>query len=205
MVEPYPEPRTRDSAERVRRPYAAPVARIPGIDNLFSVLQSQSEALSALPRTVESLSTAVRGLADTVAQARETLATVHRLATRLDGLVEELEEPLRAVAPGLTRLAKVLDDPVVADVPDTLRKVQDDLLPVLRTVAETHERVAFIAGSTERMMGFVEDTSRTFSGLPGPGCSGLRRPTGRPTGPPAGCRRRRSRASAAAGRRAPSR
>jgi hypothetical protein len=159
------------------------VARIPGIDNLFSVLQSQSEALSALPRTVESLTTAVRGLADTVAQARETLATVNRLATRLDGLVEELEEPLRAVAPGLTRLAKVLDDPVVEDLPDTIRKVQADLLPVLRTVADTHERVAFIAGSTERMMGFVEDTSRTFSGLPGAGLLGLRRPPGRPSGP----------------------
>ena len=161
------------------------MARIPGIDNLFSVLQSQSEALSALPRTVESLTTAVRGLADTVAQARETLATVNRLATRLDGLVEELEEPLRAVAPGLTRLAKVLDDPVVEDLPDTLRKVQADLLPVLRTVADTHERVAFIAGSTERMMGFVEDTSRTFSGLPGAGLLGLRRPAGRPGGIPA--------------------
>jgi hypothetical protein len=158
------------------------VARIPGIDNLFAVLQSQSEALSALPRTVESLTTAVRGLADTVAQARETLTTVHRLATRLDGLVEELEEPLRAVAPGLTRLAKVLDDPVVEDLPETLRKVQADLLPVLRTVADTHERVAFIAGSTERMMGFVEDTSRTFSGLPGAGLLGLRRPTSRPAG-----------------------
>jgi ABC-type transporter Mla subunit MlaD len=163
------------------------VARIPGIDNLFSVLQSQSEALSALPRTVESLTTAVRGLADTVAQARETLATVHRLATRLDGLVEELEEPLRAVAPGLTRLAKVLDDPVVEDLPDTLRKVQADLLPVLRTVADTHERVAFIAGSTERMMGFVEDTSRTFSGLPGASLlGGRRRPAGRPAAGPAG-------------------
>jgi len=53
---------------------------------------------------------------------------------------------------------------------------------VLRTVAETHERVAFIAGSTERMMSFVEDTSRTFSGLPGAGLLGLRRPAGRPAG-----------------------
>ena len=158
------------------------MARIPGIDNLFSVLQSQSEALSALPRTVDSLTAAVRGLADTVAQARETLATVNRLATRLDGLVEELEEPLRAVAPGLTRLAKVLDDPVVEDLPDTLRKVQADLLPVLRTVADTHERVAFIAGSTERIMGFVEDTSRTLGGIPGAGLLGLLRQPGRPPG-----------------------
>jgi hypothetical protein len=117
--------------------------------------------------------------------------------------VEELEEPLRAVAPGLTRLAKVLDDPVVEDLPDTLRKVQADLLPVLRTVADTHERVAFIAGSTERMMGFVEDTSRTFSGLPGAGCSAC---AARPVAPQAAarpaarrprCRPRRSRPSRA--------
>lgn len=164
------------------------MARIPGIDGLYAVLQAQTEALAALPGAVTSLAGAVRSLGDVVNDARETLAAVHRLAVRVDGLAEELEEPLRALAPGLSRLAVVLDDPVVEDLPDTLRKVQADVLPVLRTLADTHERVAFIAGSTERIMTFVDETSRTIAHLPGAALLGRRRPSPppRPVVPPAG-------------------
>ena len=105
--------------------------------------------------------------------------TVNRLAVRLDSLVEELEEPLSALAPGLRRLAVVLDDPVVDEVPDTLRKVQSEVLPVLRTLADTHERVALIAGSTERIMAFVDDTGRSLAHLPGAALLGRRRVAGR--------------------------
>lgn len=158
------------------------MARIPGIDGLFAALQTQTEALSALPAAVSALTGAVRNLGEVVGEARETLAAVHRLAVRLDGVAAELDEPLRALAPGLGRLAVVLDDPAVEQLPETLRAVQRDVLPVLQTLTDTHQRVAFIAGSTERMMGFVEETSRTFSGLPGAGLLGLRRPAGRPAG-----------------------
>ncbi len=143
------------------------MARLPGLDGLFSLLQAQTEALAALPGAVASLTGAVRGLGEVVGEARETLGAVNRLAVRLDAMAQELEEPVRALAPGLSRLAVVLDDPAVSDLPDTLRKVQQDMLPVLRTLADTHERVAFIAGSTDRIMGFVEDTSRTIGLLPG--------------------------------------
>jgi ABC-type transporter Mla subunit MlaD len=156
--------------------YARDVARIPGIDGVFGLLQQQTEALSQLPATVASLAHAVRGLGDVVGQARDTLQTVNRLATRLDGLVGELEEPLLALAPGLKRLAVVLDDPIVDSLPDTLAKVQKDVLPVLRTLADTHERVAFIAGQTERIMSFVDETSRTIAHLPGAALLGRRRP-----------------------------
>ena len=151
------------------------MARIPGIDGVFALLQAQTEALAQLPAAVTALAGAARGLGETVASARETLAAVHRLAVRMDALVEELEEPVRALAPGLTRLAVVLDDPVVEELPDTLRKVQGDVLPVLRTLADTHERVAFIAGSTERIMTFVDETSRTIAGIPGAALLGRRR------------------------------
>ncbi len=152
-----------------------PVARIPGIDGLLSVLQAQTDALAGLPSAMSSLTGAVRQLGEVVGEARETLAAVNRLAVRMDALAEELEEPLRALAPGLRRLAVVLDDPVVEELPDTLRKVQGDVLPVLRTLADTHERVAFIAGSTERIMTFVDETSRTIAGIPGAALLGRRR------------------------------
>ena len=152
------------------------MARIPGMDGLFAVLQAKTEALAQLPSVISSLTGAVRQLGDVVGEARETLAAVHRLAIRMDAMAEELEEPMRALAPGLQRLAVVLDDPVIEELPDTLRKVQADVLPVLRTLADTHERVAFIAGSTERIMTFVDDTSRTIAGLPGAALLGRRRP-----------------------------
>ena len=162
------------------------MARIPGVDGLFAVLQAQTEALAALPGAVTALTGAVRHLGEVVGEARETLAAVHRVATRMDAVAEELEEPLRALAPGLQRLAVVLDDPVVEELPETLRKVQADVLPVLQTLADTHQRVAFIAGSTERIMAFVDDTSRTFGGLPGAALLARRRPPARPgeQGPP---------------------
>ena len=166
------------------------MARIPGLDGLLTVLQLQTEALAQLPTAVGALTGAVRQLGDVVSETRETLAAVHRLAVRMDAMAEELEEPLRALAPGLQRLAVVLDDPVVEELPDTLRKIQGDVLPVLRTLADTHERVAFIAGSTERIMTFVDETSRTIAGLPGAALLGRRRPVSRlvpdpPQPPPA--------------------
>lgn len=148
------------------------MAKLPGIDGVFSsvlgVLQAQTEALATLPATVTALTGAVRGLA-------ETVQTMNRMVTRIDGIVSELEEPLKALAPGMARMAAVLDDPMVEEIPATLKQVQADILPVLRTLADTHERVAFIAGSTERIMTFVDETSRTIAGLPGAALLGRRK------------------------------
>ena len=160
-------------------PYSGTVARIPALDGLVGLLRTQTSALAALPATVSALAGAVRSLVEVVGEARQTLAAVHRAAVRVDALAAQLEEPVRALVPGLRRVATVLDDPAVSDLPATLRTVQDDLLPVLRTIADTHERVAVLSGSTERIMTFVEETSRTFSGLPGAGLLGRRRPPGR--------------------------
>jgi prophage DNA circulation protein len=150
------------------------MAKLPGIDGVFgnvmAVLQAQTEALAALPGAVTSLTTAVRGLA-------ETVQTMNRMVTRIDGIVGELEEPLKALAPGMTRMAAILDSPGIDEIPETLKQVQADILPVLRTLADTHERVAFIAGSTERIMTFVDETSRTIAGLPGAALLGRRKAT----------------------------
>ena len=158
------------------------MARLPGIDSVFAVLQAQTEALAALPGAVTGLTNAVRGLGETVTR-------LNAMVTRIDGIVTELEEPLKALAPGMQRMAAVLDDPFVEELPATMKQVQADILPVLRTLADTHERVAFIAGSTERIMTFVDETSRTIAGLPGAALLGRRKPPPKvvlPTEPPTG-------------------
>jgi hypothetical protein len=151
------------------------MAKLPGIDSVFngllSVLQTQTESLAALPGAVANLTQTVRGLGETVQRMNQMLI-------RIDGIVTELEEPLKALAPGMQRMAAVLDDPMIEQIPDTLKQVQADILPVLRTLADTHERVAFIAGSTERIMTFVDETSRTLAGLPGAALLGRRRSAG---------------------------
>jgi prophage DNA circulation protein len=159
------------------------MAKLPGIDGVFGsvmgVLQAQTEALAALPAAVTSLGNAVKGLA-------ETVQTMNRMVTRIDGIVSELEEPLKALAPGMTRMAAILDSPGVDEIPATLQQIQADILPVLRTLADTHERVAFIAGSTERIMTFVDETSRTIAGLPGAALLGRRKATPKVIVPPEG-------------------
>jgi ABC-type transporter Mla subunit MlaD len=118
------------------------VAKIPGLDTVtsgvLSVLQAQTAALTALPGAVESLSAAVRNLADATAGAKDTLQTLSRVASKVEGLVDEL-------TPGLHRIAEVIDDPVMSMLPDALTQVRRDLLPVLRTIADTNERIASLA------------------------------------------------------------
>ena len=147
---------------------------------MLSVLQAQTEALAALPGAVQALSAAVKNLADVTAGAKDTVVTLNRMIKRVDGIVTELEEPLKALAPGMTRMAKVFDDPIISLVPETLAQVQRDILPVLRSLADTHEKVAFIAGSTERIMSFIDDTGRTIAGIPGAALLGRRRPAAPP-------------------------
>ncbi len=144
------------------------------VGGILSVLQAQTEALAALPGAVQALSAAVKNLAEATAGAKDTIITLNRMINRVDAIVTELEEPLKALAPGMTRMAKVLDDPIIGLVPETMAQIQRDILPVLRTLADTHERVAFIAGSTERIMSFIDDTGRTIAGIPGAALLGRR-------------------------------
>ena len=156
------------------------MAKIPGLDSVLtgvvSVLQAQTEALAALPGAVQSLSAAVKNLADVTAGAKETVVALHRLVLRMDGIITELEEPLKGLGPGMRTMTAILEDPVVQSVPATIAQVQRDVLPVLRALADTQEKVAFIAGSTERIMAFVDETGRTIAGIPGAALLGRRRP-----------------------------
>jgi hypothetical protein len=157
------------------------VAKIPGVDSVvssvLSVLQAQSEALAALPGAVQALSSAVKNLAEATAGAKDTVIVVNRLVTRIDAIVEDLEQPLRALAPGMTRMAAVIDDPIVSAVPQTLAQIGKELTPLLKALSDTNERVAFIAGSTERIVSFIDDTGRTIAGIPGAALLGRRKPS----------------------------
>jgi ABC-type transporter Mla subunit MlaD len=118
--------------------------RIPGLSELLSLLQTQTEALAQLPRTLSDLNGTVRELTKATTMARDTIASAQRIAERLKDLVEELEKP------GLERVGRVLDDPVVDTVPDTLRSIQEDLVPLIHGLRVAQDRVGSVTGLLRR-------------------------------------------------------
>ncbi len=124
--------------------------RIPGLSELLSLLQTQTEALAQLPRTLSDLNGTVRELTQATTMARETIESAQRIAERLEDLVEELEEPVRALKPGLERVGRVLDDPVIDTVPDTLRRIHDDLMPLISGLRQAQARVGSVTGLLRR-------------------------------------------------------
>ena len=124
--------------------------RIPGLSDLLSLLQTQTEALAQLPRTLSDLQGTVRELTEATTTARETIESAQRIAERLEDLVEELEEPVRALKPGLERVGRVLDDPAVDTVPDTLRRIHDDLMPLIAGLRQAQARVGSVTGLLRR-------------------------------------------------------
>jgi ABC-type transporter Mla subunit MlaD len=126
--------------------------RIPGLSELLAQLQAQTEALAGLPRTMTDLNNAVRELIAATTVASETIASAQRTAERLEELVGELEEPVRALRPGLERVGRVLDDPAVDTVPDTLRRINEDLMPLISALRQAQSRVGTVTGILRRRM-----------------------------------------------------
>ena len=136
--------------------------RMPGLSDLIGLLQQQTEALASLPRTMYDLNKSILSLIDVVASARDTLAASQRVSSRLEKIVDEMEEPVLALKPGLERLAVILDDPAVDTVPDTLRKINAEVLPLVQGIQDTQTKVNKIAT-------LAEETSTRLAGLPGAG------------------------------------
>ena len=124
--------------------------RIPGFSELITLLQTQTEALAQLPRTLSDLNNTVRQLTEATTSARDTIASAQRIAERLESLVDELEEPVRALRPGLERVGRVLDDPAVDTVPETLRQIHDDLMPLISGLRQAQTRVGSVTGLLRR-------------------------------------------------------
>jgi len=123
---------------------------MPGLGDLLSLLQKQSEALAQLPSTLIDLNRTIRELTEATALARETIESAQRITERLEGLVEELQQPVRALKPGLERVGRVLDDPAVDTVPETLRRIHDDLMPLIAGLRQAQSRVGSVTGALRR-------------------------------------------------------
>jgi ABC-type transporter Mla subunit MlaD len=139
--------------------------RIPGLSELLSLLQQQTEALAQLPRTLVDLQGTIRQLTEATNTAKDTIASAQRTAERLEALVEELEEPVRALRPGLERVGRVLDDPAVDTIPDTLRRIHADLMPLVHGLRLAQERMGSVTGTVS---GILRRRGRPDDGRPAP-------------------------------------
>ena len=109
------------------------------------MIAAPARALLEVPRTLLDLNRSILTLIDALTMARETLLSASEVAARVERVAEELEEPLLALRPGIERLARVLDDEAVDTLPDTLRRINEDVLPLLSGLRETQSRVNAVA------------------------------------------------------------
>jgi hypothetical protein len=61
---------------------------------------------------------------------RETAATANSIVARVDALVAELEDPIRALRPGIETVSEALNAPLVQRLPGILEAVDNTVVPV---------------------------------------------------------------------------
>jgi ABC-type transporter Mla subunit MlaD len=118
---------------------------MPRISQLTTLISAPARALIGVPRTLLDLNRSILALIDALTMARETLASAAEAAARVERVAEELEEPLLALRPGIERLARVLDDDAVDTLPDTIRRINEDVLPLLSGLRDTQNKVNQVA------------------------------------------------------------
>jgi ABC-type transporter Mla subunit MlaD len=118
----------------------------PNPAQLARMARDQAEALAALPGAMLSLTRAVSRLDSTLGEARDAIARLQRLGERLEGILDEVEQPIRDLGPGIKRVGAMLDDPIVSEIPDTVRRLRDDVLPVIATLRGTSDMFDRFAG-----------------------------------------------------------
>src|SRR5664280_2746352 len=119
-----------------------PGLRVPGLSALITAIRLQTQALPMLPTTLVALNRSLEAFSEAMLLATTTMAAVEQLAERIETMVAIVETPVRALSPGMRRLAVVLDDPVLDGLPTTLHRLSSDALPMLRKLADTEAMVS---------------------------------------------------------------
>ena len=184
-----------------------PGLRVPGLSALITAIRLQTQALTMLPTTLVALNRSLEAFSEAMLLATTTMAAVEQLAERIETMVAIVETPVRALSPGMRRLAVVLDDPVLDGLPTTLHRLSSDALPMLRKLADTEAMVSGIASSTEQIRRLVGDTgelllTRPPAGTRPPAATGKQStPSGSPSAEsaPVKAQGRQSRAESTAG------
>ena len=134
--------------------------RVPTVNDLVKLTTDQIEALTQLPSSIVLHNQTLTNFAQTVGR-------LDKLVKRLDRLTEPLEEPLTALAPRLQALVPLLDEELMAALPEVLDSVRRNAVPALEVIGQTQAQVASIASSVDRLMHLMDDTLTRLQDLPG--------------------------------------
>ena len=134
--------------------------QMPGMPDPLRLLQAQVDVLSGLPETLNDLQASVRGLAEAVEASKEAALAAQRVVARIELVLSEVEDPARGLAPGLERLAEVLNDPVVERIPDALTTIEDSVLPIAAALSRTRARLARARAAREAAAARLRTMSR---------------------------------------------
>ena len=153
---------------------------LPGLGDLFALLGT-SNPLASVTKTIDQFKRGVNDFLAAVENFNETIQTINGLAVRVSNLMDEVEEPIRAmmpqvtrsirvtdaminqisgpierVAPGISRLADTLGSPVFASMPDEIA----GFLETLGDVAGRLQPLTQLAENAGSLFGL-----RPFGGL----------------------------------------
>ena len=110
------------------------------MNDAFRLVQAQSDLMSDLPGIIAELQASVRSMSETLASSKDTATSAQVVLARLKSVLDEIEEPVRAMAPGLQRLSVALDSPVIDRLPATLEAIERTVLPIAARIEHTNER-----------------------------------------------------------------
>ncbi len=114
--------------------------RVPGLSELLALMQAQAESLADLPAMMGEINRAVGGLTEAFTATKQAAASAERATARVEQILDEIEGPILALRPGIERVAKVLDDPVIDRIPMTLRAIETTVLPISERVMRVQAR-----------------------------------------------------------------
>lgn len=136
---------------------------VPGMSELMRLMQLQAEVLSQLPENIAELSSAARGLAEAVEATKETAASASRVVRRLESLLDELEDPVHGLRPGVERVAEILDAPVVQRIPEVLESIEAAVLPLSQGVEQTRLRIEAFARARRTLLTHISRAAQRVS------------------------------------------
>ena len=141
----------------------------PGLSDLLSLFGSNNP-LAAMSRSAEQFRTAVTSFVEVVQSFRQTMDNLNTVASRMNRMLDDIEEPMRTVmpqitksaetasrmlatmrepvervAPALTQLADTLNNPLMTDLPRRMTETMDVLSSIPRALGPLGQ-VADLAG-----------------------------------------------------------
>jgi len=158
------------------------------LSDLLSLFGSNNP-LAAMSRSAEQFRTAVTSFVEVVQSFRQTMDNLNAVALRMNRMLDDIEEPMRAVmpqitksaetasrmlatmrepvervAPALTQLAETLNNPLMTDLPRRMTETMDVLSSIPRALGPLGQ-VADLAGGFfgSRGLGAFGGTGRPAS------------------------------------------